>query len=174
MVLLIPWNFAFTSLCVFPQGIRVFLGWVLKRNPVCEGHWRSGEWLYFSPVVHKSSQAHFRKGESFEQTYKWFTINSILYSVLAAIKLFFSFVEQPGIHQRQPKPALKKSILLRHSLPCHLQLLLCVQAAFLTSRVACEPCAYMCMWGQMLPSGIREAWINSVSYEVSITLLPQI
>ena len=130
----------------------------------------SGEWLYFSPVVHKCSQAHFRKGESFEQTYKWFTINSILYSVLAAIKLFFSFVEQPGIHQRQPKPALKKSILLRHSLPCHLQLLLCIQAAFLTSRVACEPCAYMCMWGQTWPSGIREVWINSFSYEVSITL----
>ena len=170
MVSLIPWNFALTFLCVFPQGIKVLLGWVLKRNPVCEGCWRSGEWLCFSPVRYKSSQAHFRKGESFGQTNKWFTINSILYSVPAAIKLFFSFLEQPEIHQRQPRPALKESVLLRHSRPCPPSSSRVPRQPFLTSRAACEPCAYMCMWGRTLPIGIREVWVNSFPYEVSITL----
>lgn len=105
-----------------------------------------------------------QKGRVFEQTYKWFTINSIMYSVLAAIKLFFSFVEQPGIHQRQPRPALKKINTPQALTP------LSPPAPPVCPGSLSDKQSSMWVWGQMLPIGIREIWINSFSYEVSITL----
>lgn len=69
--------------------------------------------MYSSHLWHTNPHRLASERESCEQTYKWFTFSSILYSALAALKLFFYFVEQPGIHQKQPRPALKKSILLQ-------------------------------------------------------------
>ena len=50
-----------------------------------------------------------QKGRVFEQTYKWFTINSIMYSVLAAIKLFFFFCRATWNSSETTKASTEKN-----------------------------------------------------------------
>lgn len=68
-------------------------------------------------MTHEFTQARFRSRGPSKQTRQWPAFNSILDSVSAALHLLFYFVEQPGIHQRQPRSALKKSIPLWVHIP---------------------------------------------------------